>query len=122
VLRANNRRAKTVARRSLFLLSFICGDADAGYDSFEKCIIKEMPGVQNDLTARAIYSQCQSHERAVPGGGREDWFSFKSGAECAAKVAKETSSRDGAYIIRTSCNRLYDEPPPSILDGLQPQP
>jgi len=84
--------------------------------NFATCIIDKMPGVQNDAAAYATLNLCKiEHPQGMAGvekGSGRGYFSFKSGAECAAKKAASTLSRAGGQFIYTACTRLYDEPNP----------
>jgi hypothetical protein len=84
--------------------------------NFATCILDEMPGIQNDPAAYAVYRMCVAKfpkimNEVVQGSGR-GFFSYKNGAECAAKLAGKTQSRQAGTFIVVACNKLYNEPNP----------
>lgn len=84
--------------------------------NYATCILDKMPGTQNDVAASAVARVCATehpggNQAAAQGSGR-GMFSFKSGAECAAKKAGGTQSNRAASMIWASCGRLYDEATP----------
>lgn len=85
-------------------------------DNFAKCLLDELPGVQNNNSAGAAYQVCSAkHPERYAGieqGSGRGFLGFDSGAECALKKARDTRSMDAAGMIRVACNRLYNEPPP----------
>lgn len=95
------------------LLSLASVQATAG--NFATCILKHMPGIQNDPAAYAAVRLCMNE---YPGGyvnvqqgeGR-GFLSYGSGAECAVKKGAGTASRVAGQQIFTACGRLYDLPP-----------
>lgn len=78
--------------------------------SHAQCILKEMPGVANDIVAQQIAISCK---RRYPAGFNTDegpgpFARYGSGAECAAKLGKDTPSRTGGTLITIACQRLYE--------------
>lgn len=102
---------QTIARTAVLAALFLPAVAQAGY---AECLLKRLPGVQNDVAANAIMQTCQMENpggiQAVAQGSGRGWFSHKSGAECTAKTAADTRSNRAAALIRQACMRLYDEP------------
>lgn len=81
---------------------------------FATCILDDMPGVQNDVAAAAIFKVCRDKyplglDGVEQGSGR-GWFGYDTGAKCAAKLAAKTPSRSGGQFIYAACNKLYNEP------------
>ncbi|MFI8608490.1 hypothetical protein ACIGFL_09215 [Pseudomonas sp. NPDC077649] len=88
------------------------GLAQAG--NYATCLLDKLPGLENDHAASAAVQVCRAKypgglESVQKGSGR-GVFSFDSGADCALSKSGDTRSRDAAYMIRASCNRLFDEP------------
>lgn len=81
--------------------------------NYATCILDKMPGVANDVAARAVYQVCKKEYpgslNAVKQGSGRGLFGYSSGAECTAKKASDTHSQQAAYIIGTACKKLYDE-------------
>ena len=81
--------------------------------NFAECILDKMPGVQNDVAARAVFQICNVESpggiQSVKQGSRIGMFGYKSGAQCTAKKAGATRSNQGAFLIGTACRQLYDE-------------
>lgn len=82
--------------------------------NFATCILDEMPGIQNDPAAYAVHQMCTAKfpkvmNEVAQGSGR-GWFGYSSGAECAAKLAGKTQSRQAGAFIFFACNRLYNPP------------
>jgi hypothetical protein len=96
------------------LLSVFSGTAAAA--NYATCLLDGMPGVQNDAAAASIAQACGQHYpggmKNVPQGSGRSFFGYESGAQCAAKLAKDTLSQNGGRLIRYACNVLYDLPPP----------
>lgn len=64
---------------------------------YATCLLKHLPGLQNEAAARAAINLCLSEnpggiDGVMQGSGR-GFLSFKSGAECAMKKAGETRSQ-----------------------------
>jgi tripartite-type tricarboxylate transporter receptor subunit TctC len=82
--------------------------------NYATCILDKMPGVANDVAARAVYQVCKKEHpgglQAVEQGSGRGFFGYSSGAECTAKKASDTHSQQAAYMIGTACRRLYEEP------------
>lgn len=91
----------------------------AGAAEYEDCILDKMPGVANDITARAIMMMCRK-EYPRPSGvmpkKRDGWFDYSFGAECAAKKGKDTHSQLGGRAIFTACNTLYEKKAVNVFD------
>ena len=100
-------------KRFLFLQLLLILPFAALATEYEDCILDKMPGVANDMTARAIVMVCKNEYPRILGVDakkRTGWFDYKSGAECAAKKGKNTSSKLGGAIIFSTCNTLYEPP------------
>lgn len=102
-----------------WLVALVIGFMSASCSSvsartYAHCVLDKLPKAQNDLAANAIHQVCLSEFpgglTAVPQGAGRGWFSYKSGADCAAKESTGTQSQRVAYAIRIACNRLYDAP------------
>ena len=93
------------------ILSVVASPAFAA--NYATCILDKMPGVANDVAARAVYQVCKKEHpgslNAVVQGSGRGFFAYSSGAECTAKKASNTQSQQAAYMIGTACKRLYDE-------------
>lgn len=100
------------------LLAAVAGPAFAA--NYATCILDKMPGVANDVAARAVYQVCKKEHpgslNAVVQGSGRGFFGYSSGAECTAKKASDTHSQQAAYMIGAACRKLYDEHP----SGLRP--
>lgn len=100
-------------RRILIILSALAS-GQALADNYATCILDKMPGVANDVAARAVYQVCKKERpgslNAVVQGSGRGFFGYSSGAECTAKKASNTHSQQAAYMIGNACKKLYDEP------------
>ncbi|KXB31223.1 hypothetical protein AT959_08595 [Dechloromonas denitrificans] len=89
-----------------------CGVAAANYAT---CLLKHMPGLQNDAAAQAAINLCMSENpdgiNGIPQGSGRGFLGYKSGAECAMKKGAETRSELAGRAIYMACNRLYNAPP-----------
>lgn len=94
------------------VLALVASPAFAG--DYATCLLDKLPGVANDVAARAIVQVCVSENPggmlAVPQGSGRGFFGYKSGAECAAKKASDTRSEVAAGLIWAACRKLYEEP------------
>lgn len=113
-----------------FLVAVVPAISMAG--DYATCLLKHLPGIQNDAAAMAAVNLCMSENPGgiagvVQGSGR-GFLRYKSGAECAMKKAAETRSQVAGNGIYMACRKLYDEPNPfdrfdskpsasSFLDG-----
>jgi len=110
----------------LVAAALLCGGC-WGKSNYAQCVVKEISrGVESDGVARSIVQSClnkhgfataQEALASVPPGGGRGMFSFKSGAECAAKRGRKVRSELGARALRAACNRLYE---PVIYDPFDP--
>lgn len=95
--------------------------AQAG--NYATCLLDKLPGLENDHAASAAVEVCREKFpgglESVPKGSGRGMFSFESGADCALSKSGDTRSRDAAYMIRASCNRLYDVPQPSTKEACE---
>lgn len=86
----------------------------AAASNYAECILKVVPGVQNDPAAYAAHQVCLSKFpggiQAVKQGSGRGFFAYDSGAECTLKKAGDTRSQSGAAMISASCRKLYDTP------------
>jgi hypothetical protein len=83
-------------------------------ENFAECILNDLPGVKNDIAAKAGFQQCEKkypkgYSEIYQGEGR-GLFGYNSGDECTIDKAKETPSRVGGYVINVACYCLYNEP------------
>ena len=82
---------------AIVLIASLPASASAG--NFATCLLKHMPGLQNESAAQAALTLCRNDyqggfESVKQGSGR-GVFSYDSGAECALKEAAETRSQLG---------------------------
>jgi hypothetical protein len=98
-------------------LAFICLLAlslDAVAGDYATCLLKNLPGLQNEAAANAAIALCMKEYpggvRTVEQGSGRGWLSYKSGAECAMKKAADTRSQLAGSGIYLACRLLYDEP------------
>lgn len=84
--------------------------------NYATCLLKNLPGLQNEAAANAAIRLCMSEHpggiNSVPQGDGRGLLGYKSGAECAMKKAGETRSQLAGNGIYMACRRLYDEPAP----------
>lgn len=82
--------------------------------NYATCLLKNLPGLQNDSAAVAANTLCLNEfpdgMKSVEWGSGRGFFGYKSGAECAVKKAGETRSRLAGQWILVACRKLYDEP------------
>lgn len=99
--------------RHLYAILLVAASAPAFAANYATCILDKMPGVANDVAARAVYQVCKKEHpgslNAVKQGSGRGLFGYSSGAECTAKKASDTHSQQAAYMIGTACKKLYDE-------------
>lgn len=109
-------KALRAAVAALFLIP-----ASAGATEFAHCLLKQLPGTENDPAARAVLQLClQSNPGgflSVEQGAGRGLFSFKSGGECTIEKAKGTRSNQAAHLIASACRKLYDEPARSEVEA-----
>ena len=81
--------------------------------NYATCLLKHLPGLQNEAAARAAINLCMTEYpgglNGVPQGDGRGILGYKSGAECAMNKAGETRSQVAGQMIYTACRRLYDE-------------
>lgn len=82
--------------------------------NYATCLLKHMPGLNNDAAAQAAINLCMGEfpngmTNVSQGEGR-GFLSYNSGAECALKKGGETHSQMAGRAILMACNRLYNEP------------
>lgn len=98
-------------RTAILLVLMLPALAQANYS---KCILDNVPGVQNDAAAHAAHQVCLSRHpgglASVQQGSGRGFFVFESGAACTLKKAADTRSQAGAAMISASCRKLYDAP------------
>jgi hypothetical protein len=99
-------------KRSALLIAAFPAMAFAG--NYATCLLKNLPGLQNEAAANAAIKLCMTEYpggiNSVPQGDRRGLLGYKSGAECAMKKAGETRSQLAGNGIYMACRRLYDEP------------
>lgn len=92
--------------------------------NYATCLLKNLPGLQNEVAARAAINLCMSEYpggiNSVPQGDGRGFLGYDSGAECAMKKAGETRSQLAGQGIYLACRRLYDSPQPNPFDDLIP--
>ena len=87
------------------------GGANAGilgYDNYWDCIIEEMPGVQNDVAARAVLRKCNNEAPNRTVERKRFTFLGMNAEKCLLKNAKDVRSNLGAAQIRWACRSLYE--------------
>lgn len=106
-------------KQQSLLIALLSASTMALAGNVATCLLDELPGVQNDPAAMATYKMCLEKFRGgldtVAQGSGRGWFGYNSGAECAAKLAAKTPSRQAGQLIYSTCNRLYNEPNPFDL-------
>lgn len=76
-------------------------------DTYEECVIKNIRGVQNDVVAREIVSQCLKYpERKVLYSG-SGIFGSRTAQNCVLKNGADIRSPLGARALAGSCYRTY---------------
>ena len=102
--------------RHLYAILLVAASAPAFAANYATCILDKMPGVANDVAARAVYQVCKKEHpgslNAVVQGSGRGFFGYNSGAECTAKKASDTRSQQAAHMIGAACRKLYDEDGP----------
>jgi hypothetical protein len=95
----------------IFALIFIPSTGYAGlfgYSNYSECILKEMPGVQNDQAASAVMRNCR--EKAPNNDVKQrssGVFSRMTADKCIIKYSKGTASERASQQIRNACRRIY---------------
>lgn len=88
--------------------------------NYATCLLKNLPGLQNESAARAAINLCMSEYpggiNSVAQGDGRGFLGYKSGAECAMKKAGDTRSQLAGNGIYMACRRLYDEPKDLLSD------
>ena len=83
---------------------------------YATCLLKNLPGLQNEAAARAAIQLClEEHPLGINGveqGSGRGVFGYESGAKCAMKKAASTRSQVAGNGIYMACRLLYDEPNP----------
>lgn len=87
--------------------------------NYASCLLKHLPGLQNDTAAYAARRVCLDEYPggldSVAQGEGKGFMSYKSGAECAMKKASNTRSNAAGSGIFAACNKLYNDPGPFDL-------
>lgn len=101
-------------KRLVLALVIFSFSAAAISGNYATCLLKNLPGLQNEAAANAAIKLCMSEYpggiNSVPQGDGRGFLGYKSGAECAMKKAGETRSNLAGNGIYMACRRLYDEP------------
>lgn len=88
--------------------------------NYATCLLDKMPGIENDAIAMATNKVCHDKYPGgfnnVPRGSGRGFFSYETGAECAAKVGAKTRSLTAGRLIFAACNALYEKPTPVNFD------
>lgn len=74
--------------------------------SYQRCVIKNVPDAQNDLSARTIDQDCQQYPYYAKELGT-DFFGYKTADECTLDSGKKTASRIAYILIKRACDGLY---------------
>ena len=90
--------------------------------NYATCLLDKMPGIENDAIAMATNKVCLDKypggfNNVQQGSGR-GYFSYDSGAECAAKIGSKTRSLTAGRMIFASCNVLYEKPKTGLFDDI----
>ncbi len=98
------------------LVGLLAFGAPACAGNYATCLLKYMPGLNNEAAAQAAISLCMKESpggfSSVQQGEGRGFMSYGSGAECALKKGGETRSQVAGRAILLACNKLYDEPNP----------
>jgi len=80
-----------------------------GYENVAECILDKMPGVKNDQVAIEVYQTCQKKSACnnVKKKRSNLFFGPKNSSDCVMKYAEDTTSPEGAGLIRWACSDLY---------------
>ena len=79
-----------------------------GASNFWECILDEMPGVRNDITAIEVRRKCiKKFPNTTEVKKKSPIFGVKTASECVLKYGKDVSSPKGAKLVRAACYRLY---------------
>jgi hypothetical protein len=74
--------------------------------SYQRCVIKNIPNAQNDLSARTMDQNCQQYPYYAKELGT-DFFGYKTADECTLDSGKKTASRIAYILIKRACDGLY---------------
>lgn len=100
--------------RTLMFVSVLLVSFDVSAGNFATCLLKNLPGLQNDAAANAAINLCATEYPGginnVPQGDGRGFLGYKNGAECAMKKAGDTRSQLAGNGIYIACRKLYDEP------------
>lgn len=100
------------------LPALLLASAPAFAGNYATCVLDKMPEVKNDVAANAVYRVCRDkYPGEIEQGSGRGLFTYKSGAECAAKKSADTPSNRAASFIRQACMKLYDEPKCGEVDS-----
>jgi hypothetical protein len=101
----------------LVAVAIITASPHAFADNFAECILENMPGAQNAPVRLAAYKLCKAKypggfDSVPQGAGRGFFAKHDSGSECTITEGRDTLDRHAAFLIASSCRKLYDEPNP----------
>ena len=99
----------------MVLPALLAFNGHAGAADYASCLLEKMPSSQNYPATVAIIQLCGQrfpggYSNVWQGAGRNEWFGYHSGLECAAAKAAGTVSAQAAVAIRRACNCLYNPP------------
>lgn len=77
--------------------------------SWSRCILKEMPGVQNQATAHAVNNHCKQFPKFSGKKTPEFLFGPKTSYDCVLSKGKKTSDRVAGIFIKNACESLYPD-------------
>ncbi|MCK4120405.1 hypothetical protein ACI2UK_24465 [Ralstonia nicotianae] len=81
-----------------------------GPDTFDACVLDEMPGVSNAIVAKLVLANCAAYARAKMGSGRGLLARYKSGLDCFADKGKGVGDALASNYVLAACHQLYDPP------------
>jgi hypothetical protein len=78
-----------------------------GPSNFWECILKEMPGVKNEVYARVVIKKCKNDYPNKYVFKESTLFGVRSFEDCVLKYAKDTINVFGSRAIGKACHELY---------------
>ncbi|MNN40664.1 hypothetical protein D3C81_1547450 [compost metagenome] len=90
-----------------------CGTAHADLfeaDTFESCILKNMPGTANELAAQHIVATCVRKPVAKAGSGRGLLAKYPDGFDCFNAKGKSVAIPWAVSYVFAACQTLYSKP------------
>lgn len=75
--------------------------------SYQRCVIKKMPGAGNDMAAKILASECAKYSVYAREKKADLIFGFDTSSECFDEVGVEAKSAIASRLILGACNDLY---------------